>query len=101
MDEKDKVRILNLKPITNKMKDDLAKVQEDSGRDMNKFIYCKEYKGGQIMYYSSEYLNNHDIDTLKAKEKKNKRIFQPSLIGRIKNKLFVWKLKQIVKVKSS
>lgn len=86
MDLIEKVRALNLVPITEEIYQEyLMPLEQDDGLDVSRYKYIKFY-GDVPIYYSIDYLEQTSIIQLIQMDKRNKEYFQPSLLNRLKLK---------------
>ncbi|MBT2600962.1 MULTISPECIES: hypothetical protein [unclassified Oceanobacillus] len=69
---------------------------KNAGKDIEQYQYYKNY-GSTTMVYSNEYLNNHDIETLLDRDKKNEKIFNPNIFRRIKGKYDSFMLRRYIR----
>lgn len=79
----EKVRLLDLKLITDDIYLKYLKDIQLRGADVNRFKYYKVY-GEQPMFYSEQHLLNTPIEELKAKDKKNRKQFGVNRLFRMK-----------------
>ncbi|WP_429368652.1 hypothetical protein [Paenibacillus sp. DS2015] len=80
---------LNIQPVNDKVYLQHLRQWELLGQDMTAH---KNYKmcGDTAMFYSDEYLNKHSIDTLLEADKRNHKVFNPTLISKLLRKCDTW-----------
>ena len=97
MSLEEKLAKLNISPLTDDVYHEHLKNHQLRGMDVRGWKYYKIY-GNEIMLYSKEYINNNTLDELIEQDKRNKRMFCPSLIDRIIRRIDAFKFKYLDKL---
>ncbi|OAB31767.1 hypothetical protein PMSD_18455 [Paenibacillus macquariensis subsp. defensor] len=89
MNVQEKMMKLNIQPVNDKVYLQHLRQLDLLGVDVTEQKYYKMYRDTP-MFYSDEYLNKHSIDTLLEADKRNRKMFNPTLIAKILRKCGTW-----------